>query len=229
MKRSGVTVGPAIDEIDKRHEALLVLDVDEVVLHFVEPLQTLLGENGSRLHFDSFALTGNVRSISTGAAISGHELDGVTQRLYEEQGTRQLIVEGVGPALARLSQLADIVFLTAMTPAFHTHRRLLLDREGLTYPMIATERSKGALIAELAARWTGTVVFVDDLPQNLEGVRRSFPAAHLLHLMANDGLRPHLPPLPAGALSARNWGEAELILAALFAQDDAIETVAARL
>jgi hypothetical protein len=209
------TVGPAPGDIPKTHDALLVLDVDEVVLHFVEPFCALLEENGARMHFDSFALTGNVRLAATGAAVSGQAVGGLTRRLYEEQEARQRPVEGVGPALERLARIADIVFLTAMTPSFHAHRRRLLDAAGLTYPMIATERSKGGVIADLAERWHGPIAFVDDLPPNLAGVRRSLARARLLHLMAHDGLRPHLPPLPEGAQQARNWAEAEPLLEAM--------------
>lgn len=212
MNRTRTTVGPSVDELPQRHAALLVLDVDEVVLHFVKPFQTLLHERGARFHFDSFALQGNIRSISTGAAVSGHEISGATRALYEEQEQRQTPVDGTREALERLREEADIVFLTAMTPTFHDRRRRLLDREGLPYPMIATERSKGSVVAELAERWAGPIVFVDDLPQNLEGVRRSCERADLVHLMADEGLRPHLPPLPRGALSARDWIEAEPLL-----------------
>lgn len=215
MSRPRATVGPAIVDLAKTRDALLVLDVDEVVLHFVAPFQRLLAERGAQLHFDSFALRGNVRSMSTGSALSGHEIEGATRLLYEEQEERQHLVEGVGPALERLRAIADIVFLTAMTPSYHDRRRRLLDREGLAYPMIATERSKGAVIGELAERWSGPIVFVDDLPQNLAGVRRSHPAAHLVNLMADEGFRPHLPSMPRGTHSATDWAMAEPLLACL--------------
>ena len=212
MSRPLVTAGPAIEELVVRHPALIVLDIDEVVLHFIAPFCDLLEEFGARLHVDSFRLTGNVRSISTGAAISGSELDKVTIRLYEEQEVRQLPVQGVQAALARLSAKADIVFLTAMTPAYYPQRRRLLDAAGLDFPMIATERAKGGVLAELAERWPGPLIFADDLPPNLVSAGRSLPRAHLIHLMANEIFRPHLPPLPAGVLEAADWKGAEAII-----------------
>jgi hypothetical protein len=215
VSRPLVTAGPAIADIARDRSALLVLDIDEVVLHFIAPFCALLEESGARLHAESFHLTGNVRSISTGAALSGGELDQVTTRLYAEQETRQLPVEGVAAALQRLSAAADIVFLTAMTPAYYPQRRRLLDAAGLGFPMIATERSKGAVVAELGERWSGPLVFADDLPPNLVSVGRSLPRARLVHLMANEVFRQHLPPLPAGAEEARNWAEAEPIMARL--------------
>lgn len=213
MKRSPTTMGPAIAVIPRRHDALVVLDIDEVVIHFIEPFKALLEENGARLHADNFRLTGNVRSLSTGTALTGHELDGMTERLYEEQEARQGLVDGVREAVEAISAVADVVFLTAMTPSFYPVRRRLLDAAGLDAPMIATERSKGGVVAELADIWPGPIVFVDDLPPNLVTVGRSVPNVFLVHLMASETFRAHLPPLPAGAVSARHWPHAtELIL-----------------
>ncbi|WAP68904.1 hypothetical protein [Jiella pelagia] len=209
MARSVETRGPAIVDLPQRHEALLVLDIDEVVLEFITPFCRLLEDHGARLHPESFRLTGNVREISTGAALSGNRLDAITEQLYREQDVRQRPVDQVHEALDSLSRRADIVFLTAMTPSHYDRRRRTLDQSGLAYPMIATERSKGAVVAELCERWSsGPMVFVDDLPPNLAAVQRSAPQVRLLHFMANDTFRPHLPPLPAGAASADDWPEA---------------------
>jgi hypothetical protein len=210
---SDTTAGPAIAELPQAHDALVVLDVDEVVLHFIAPFQELLASFGARLHFDSFKMTGNVRSQSTGAALTGHELDRSTEQLFREQERRQTLVAGARDAIHRLSTICDVVFLTAMPPQHYEPRRRLLDREGLAdRPMIATLRSKGALIAEMRQRWSGPIAFVDDLPSNLEGVRRSVPDVHLLHLMADQNFRPHLPPLPTNTSEAADWVEAERIL-----------------
>ncbi|MEF2550229.1 hypothetical protein VQ042_02500 [Aurantimonas sp. A2-1-M11] len=221
MSRNLVTAGPAIASLDQRHDSLLILDIDEVVLEFIAPFGDLLAEYGARLHPESFRLTGNVRSVSTGTALTGNELDQLTVRLYQEQEVRQRPVAGVTEALARLAERADILFLTAMTPGYYDVRRALLDREGLTYPMIATERSKGAVVAELLERWRGTSIFVDDLPPNLASVRKSAPTTHLVHLMANHVFRQHLPPLPTGARSAADWPDARSIIDGILADGKA--------
>ncbi|WAJ31071.1 hypothetical protein [Antarcticirhabdus aurantiaca] len=217
MKHSPRSRGPEPETIERRHDALLVLDVDEVVLEFIGPFDALLRENGARLHFESFRLTGNARSLATGEAIGGGVLEGFTQRIYAEQAQRQPVVRGAAEALARLAARADIVFLTAMTPSFYDARRALLDSAGLHFPMIATERSKGGVVDELMKARSGPAVFVDDLPPNLLAVHRSAPAARLVHLMAHEGFRPHLPPLPPGAFAARDWPHAEAMLAELLA------------
>ncbi|MBB3998755.1 hypothetical protein [Aureimonas pseudogalii] len=220
MIAASVTVGPDVTSLPQQHDALVVLDIDEVVLHFIAPFCDLLAEHGAQLHFDSFKLTGNVRSLSTGAALTGHSLDGITAQLYAEQARRQSPVDGVVQAVERLSEIADVVFLTAMTPSFYEQRRALLNKVGLRAPMIATDRPKGAFLAEMRKRWRGPIAFVDDLPPNLVGVRRSAPDVHLVHLMADPRFRQHLPPLPSGARSAVDWPEAEAILQAIVLGDE---------
>lgn len=216
------TAGPAVSELKRQHEGLLVLDVDEVVLYFIAPFQTLIESYGAKLHFDSFRMTGNVRSLSTGAALTGHELDHTTDQLFREQEARQGLVAGARDAIGRLSAVCDIVFLTAMPPQHYEPRRRLLDREGLSdIPLIATLRSKGAVIAEMRERWPGPIAFVDDLPPNLEGVRRSVSTVHLVHFMADDNFRPHLPPLPRDTFAAQDWADAERHLMKVFRRLDA--------
>ena len=215
MSRHLATRGPALSALSKANDALLVLDIDEVVLEFIGPFSQLLERHGARLHAESFKLTGNVRSLATGAALSGGELEAIMTVLYDDQDQLQPVVAGVGRSLARLAKGCDVIFLTAMTPHYYDKRRALLDREGLTYPMIATERSKGAVVAELAGRWNGPIIFVDDLPPNLASVRKSAPTTHLIHLMANEAFRPHVPALPTGAHAAADWPHAETIIAGI--------------
>ena len=147
MNRSPETAGPAAASLPQRNNALLVLDVDEVVLEFISPFCRLLEEHDAELQVTSFRLTGNVRSLSTGEALSGHRLDTITQQLYSEQEHRQPLVSGVSEALRRLSERVDIVFLTAMTPSYYETRRRLLDdaeaarRDALRAKLKSTERN----------------------------------------------------------------------------------------
>ncbi|KAA0970126.1 hypothetical protein FPY71_06200 [Aureimonas fodinaquatilis] len=210
--RKPVTAGPALSELKPEKPHLLVLDIDEVVLQFIDPFVSILNENGATLHPEEFKLTGSAKSMSTGQALGGNELKQLVMRLYDEQETRQPLVPGAASALANLSEHADIVFLTAMTPSYHARRRQYLDASGLNFPMIATERPKGSVIHELAQLWTGPIAFVDDLPSNLAEVRRSAPDTGLLHFMASKLFWPYLPALPSGVQSARTWPQAETMI-----------------
>ena len=114
---------------------------------------------------------------------------------------------------------ADIVFLTAMPPRHHARRRALLDRHGFAHPMIATEDAKGDAVAALTRHHPQKpVAFIDDLPPNHVSVLRAAPGALGLHLMAFEGLRPHLPAMPEGVKSVRDWPEAAAEIADFLAK-----------
>jgi hypothetical protein len=91
----------------------------------------------------------------------------------------------------------------------HAVRRAHLDRLGLPYPLLTTEMPKGPAIAMLRGDKGRAVAFVDDQPRNLLSARESAPYASLFHLMADNSLRPLLPPFDMqGITLVADWNEA---------------------
>ena len=80
--------------------------------------------------------------------------------------------------------------------------------------VIETEDAKGNAVAALMGHHPDKpVAFIDDLPPNHASVLKSVPGALGLHLMAYQGLRPHLPPMPEGVTSVEDWPAAAQAIA----------------
>jgi len=78
----GYAPGAAAMETER---PLLICDVDEVVLHLVDPFVEVIEERGFELRTRAFKLTGNVFHRETGAeATQAQVWEGLTQ-LFEEQ------------------------------------------------------------------------------------------------------------------------------------------------
>ena len=182
--------------------SLVVCDVDEVVLHFLDPFRALLAENGWTLHADSFRLHGNVRG-NDGALAPDADVSAAIERLFVEQGARQTLVPGAVEGLARLAGTASVVLLTAMRHGHFDAREAHLAALGLPYPLVTTEGSKGRAIAHVANG--RPVAFIDDLPPNHADVLTHAPETLCVHLMADEPFAPLLPPLPDGVLPAADW------------------------
>ncbi len=90
---------------------LLICDVDEVVLHLVDPFVEVIKERGFTLKSHSFKLTGNVFCAETGREATQEEVWAGLTQLFEEQEKRQHIVDGVIEGLNHVSETSDIVFL----------------------------------------------------------------------------------------------------------------------
>ncbi|PHP68128.1 hypothetical protein CSC94_05575 [Zhengella mangrovi] len=196
---------------------LLVLDVDEVVLEFLAPFTRYLDHRGYGFQSESFRLHGNVVETATGTAAAADTVSGLLDDFFAAQEDWQTPAAGVSAALDRLSGLAEIVMLTAMPHAHRERRRTLLDRLGIPFPLVTTEKAKGPAVALLAGERTAPVAFVDDIPHNHASVQKHFPRAGLFHLMAHEGMRRLLPPLPPGVVETRDWADASAKLAAALA------------
>lgn len=188
---------------------LVVCDVDEVVLHFLEPFRALLAEDGLALHADSFGLHGNVRGPD-GVPAPDRDVSAAIERLFTEQEARQTLVPGAVEGLARLARRAGVVMLTAMRHGHFEAREAHLAALGLPYPLVTTEGSKGRAIAHVMN--DRPVAFIDDLPPNHADVLAHAPETLCVHLMADGPFAPLLPPLPPGVVCAADWpGVAETV------------------
>jgi hypothetical protein len=197
-----------IDELALDRRPLLVLDVDEVLLEFVNPFMRFLDAGGMVLKTDSFRLHGNVVDHATGTAIDGETVSALIDRFFAEQEDWQIPVDGAVETAARLSEDAEIVMLTAMPHEHRDQRRRLLDRVGLGYPLLTTRAAKGPALKRLRGDGGRPVAFVDDIPHNLMSVKESLPDAGLFHLMAHAGMRALLPPLDSAIVATEGWPDA---------------------
>ncbi|MCP4318853.1 MAG: hypothetical protein GY789_23370 [Hyphomicrobiales bacterium] len=194
------------------NRALIVCDVDEVVLEFVTPFNAFLKANGYELLPRSFSLTGNIVSLDDRSEAASDKVSDLLDWFFAEQLDWQKPAGGVDTALSNLSQLADIVFLTAMPPHHYDVRRALLDRHDLPYPLIATMEEKGPLISEIHAHRNHPLIFIDDMIYNLHSVKKHVPDAYTISYMSNDHFRAMAPHPGDGVVQARDWPDIEQII-----------------
>ncbi len=202
-----------IAELSHDPRPLLVLDVDDVVLHFVRPFPLFLEASGFTLKLGSFRLNGNITEAATGRIVEREEVAALIGGFFEAQTDWQTVTDGAAEALATLGDAAEIVMLTAMPHRYRHIRRAHLDALGLPYPLLTTEMAKGPAIARLRGDKARPVAFVDDLPPNLASAREHVPDAHLFHLMAENALRALLPPPQAGVTVVEDWPSARPLIA----------------
>jgi len=187
---------------------LLICDVDEVVLHLVDPFAKLLDEMGFVLRTHSFQLTGNIFNKETGDEATQEDVWRGLDQLFKEQNHRQNIVDGALEGLNGLSRNMDILFLTNMP---HPYRELRIDHLknlGLNFPLVTNTKSKVPAIKLIESNRGGPIGFIDDTPTNLEQVRDGTKAIEIFHFMANDDFRNLVPPIEQARVSTGDWSVA---------------------
>lgn len=194
-----------IAELASDDRPLLVLDVDEVVLEFVQPFMRYLESIDLELGLATFSLFQNVVRRSDRQKVEPSEVAEHLDTFFAVQAEWQTAAADAAETIARLSRNAEIVMLTAMPHRHRPVRRAHLDALGFPYPLLTTEMPKGPAILKLRGPDQRPVAFVDDIPKNLLSVRDFVADAHLVNLMSYGAMRAVMPPLPADIAVADDW------------------------
>ncbi len=186
---------------------LLICDADEVLLQFASTFEIYLGEQGYDLDFASFALSGNIRRLDTGAMASRQQVASLIDSFFEDRVEACPPVPGAAAALQTLSEHADIVVLTNVPAAQQERRAAALAAHGMPYKVQSNQGPKGPAVKTLAGI-RQRIAFVDDLPPHHQSVAQSAAHVHRLHLVADVRLRALLPAAPYAHARIDDWADA---------------------
>lgn len=191
---------------------LVVVDVDEVVLQFLNPFKAFLKANGHELVLETFSLNGNVTCLATGEKIPDADVGSFLSAFYDAQEEWQEPFDTARETLTGLSEIADVLLLTAMPPRHRDARRRLLSRFGFGFPMIASEQPKGEVLSALCRTQPPRLIFVDDMLYNCRSVAKSLPDALTINLLINDDYREIAPRTEAPSVVATGWDHADRLI-----------------
>ena len=198
---------------------LLITDCDEVLLHMVRHFGVWLDE----AHQIDFTPNGgdfatSMRRRGDQALVEREEMWALLDGFFPDQMERQTLVPHAREALGALAGQADIVVLTNLKDHCREHRIAQLAAHGIAHRVECNQGGKGGPVAKLVAEFGNPVtVFVDDLEHHHESVARHAPQVHRLHMVAEPGLAPDVPPAPHAHARIDDWRDAQGWIEARFA------------
>lgn len=175
---------------------LLIVDVDEVLAHFMGGFERYVGRHGYEMRIDRFALFQNLYRPGAAEHLDFETGKDLFDRFFHDGADDLDPVEGAADALATLSQRAGVVILTNAPAHALESRTGWLSKHGFDYPMILHSGLKGPAIKAMAARTSGPSAFIDDLLPNLDSSEEAAPAVKRFQIIADQRLRPFAPTAP---------------------------------
>lgn len=194
-----------IDTLNFANKSLIICDVDEVVIQFLQPLRKFLNYNGYRLEADNFSLNDNIYANSTNKLVGQNKVQQLLLQFYENEAENLPIVNNAQQSLLTLSDQANIVFLSNIPEQFTFQRQQNLLNHALHFPLVINEGPKGPCVATLATHTNQQIFFLDDNPTNLKSVRENVVDVHLIQFVADDIFFNLSPKIKGVKLSTRDW------------------------
>jgi hypothetical protein len=192
---------------------LVIVDVDEVLGHFMEGFGAFLATRGLEFRVERFALFQNIYRPGEEVHLEIEE----GRRHYDDffrYGSGEMrVAEGAAEALSRLAEQAGVVILTNAPGQGRLARARWLGRNGLDYPLLLNTGPKGPLAAALAEQVKGPAAFIDDLLPNLDSVAESAPKVARFQHVADERLRPLAPAAPDRHTRIDEWDALRIAIA----------------
>ncbi len=196
-----------IAALDLRSQPLIICDVDEVLLNFVEALEGHLDRNGFWLDKRSFALNGNIKYLGGHDPADTDQVRNLIYSFFAEETANLTPVVGAREALDTLAERAEIVLLTNMPDRFRAARLENLTGHGIHHPVVTNTGPKGPAVIEISRKSGNPVFFLDDTPGNVSSVKSAMPDAHIIHFIADPKFAELVEHIDGISLRSSNWPE----------------------
>lgn len=191
---------------------LIAVDVDEVLVVFVEHLSRYIRTLGFEMRLVTYQLEGSMFPLGSTEPLPFDDCIALINRFFRAETEAQQAIPGGRSALERLSAEAQVVILTNVPRHATAARRRNLDALGLRYPLVVNSGGKGRAMAWLAARAEAPVAFVDDSVKQIESVAKHVPDAVRVHFAWADFIDRIFPDCPDATHRVRSWTAAEAAL-----------------
>lgn len=196
-----------IAALELRAQPLIICDVDEVLLNFVEALEQHLDRNGYWLDKQSFALNGNIKYLGGHDPADTDQVRHLIHSFFAEETGNMTPVDGAQEALEALAGHAEIVLLTNMPDRFRATRLENLTMHGIHHPVVTNSGPKGPAAIEISRKAGNPVFFLDDTPGNVKSVKAALPEAHVIHFIADPNFAELVENIEGISLRSSNWPE----------------------
>lgn len=194
---------------------LIISDVDEVVVHFIQDFEDYIGKAGLSLKPGNPMDLYHIYETETEKTISPASGYDLVNEFFVHRTRDMKAITGAVEGLTALSKDATIVMLTNLPHFAGDDRRANLAMLGLNFPVITNSGPKGPALREIASRTTGPVAFIDDSQNFIQSAFDHAPHVHLIHFLHDERFAKHVPDLDYVSLRSDNWKDVQFHAARL--------------
>lgn len=196
---------------------LLIVDADEVMVHFAQPFTRYLEALAWELHLTEYRLEYAIKRVDGLVADPDMTFELVHGFIDAETRTQPAIT-GAAATLATLAKEAQIVVLSNVPQRRYVDRQENLVGHEMPYPLVANSGPKGPALLALAARMQAPVAFIDDSPAQIQSAAEHAAHIYRVHFTGCDIIRKVLPDVKCANATPDDWSGVALHLGRLFAK-----------
>ena len=184
---------------------LMILDADEVLVHFAEPFATYIKKHNHRLHLTGYRLDNAIKKADTDEVADPDTAKELVWGFINEETKSQPAAEGAPQALMKLQAYAQIIILSNVPHSVHDDRVANLKSLNMDYPLISNEGMKGPAVKEILRNHKAQSFFIDDNPYQVESLYNDNQQTVCVHFSVCDLVKPYMPKAVGASIEPTSW------------------------
>tara|TARA_A100001011_G_scaffold366776_1_gene419601 strand:+ start:239 stop:904 length:666 start_codon:yes stop_codon:yes gene_type:complete len=190
---------------------LVIIDADEVIVHFAKPFILYLNERGWALEMNGYSLNNSIKNITSNKLAGNGKSQQLVIDFIKKETHRQPITEGAFKALNTISKFSQIVILTNVPQYAYEDRIENFKNLKILFPIIMNVGPKGPALSQLCKGLRKPAIFIDDNLSQIDSAKKYAPQIYRFHFSGCDMVRKFLPKSIAATHSPKSWEEIETL------------------
>ena len=190
---------------------LVIIDADEVIVHFAKPFLLYLNERGWALELNGYNLSNSIKNIKTNKILENRKSQKLVIDFIKKETHKQPITEGALKALHNISKFSQIIILTNVPEYAYEDRLKNFKDFNISFPIIINQGPKGPALNLLSQGFKEPIIFIDDNLSQIESAKKYVPKIYRFHFSGCDLVRKFLPKSLAATHNPKSWQEIEIL------------------
>ena len=183
----------------KSNIPLVIVDADEVIVHFAKPFVLFLKKRGFLLELNGYTLSDSIKKIETNKIIKSTKSQKLVIDFIKKETKKQPLTKGALQSLNFISNFAQVIILTNVPQYAYEDRILNFKNYNISFPVIINEGPKGPAI------------FIDDNLSQIESAEEFVPKIYRFHFTGCELVQRLLPKSLAATHNPKSWKEVEYL------------------
>ena len=195
----------------KSNIPLVIVDADEVIVHFAKPFVLFLKKRGFLLELNGYTLSDSIKNIETNKIIKNTKSQKLVIDFIKKETKKQPLTKGALQSLNIISNFAQVIILTNVPQYAYEDRILNFKNYNISFPVIINEGPKGPALLELCKTLKKPAIFIDDNLSQIESAEKFVPKIYRFHFTGCELVQRLLPKSLAATHNPKSWKEVEYL------------------
>ena len=188
-------------------QPLVLIDADEVLVHFAVPFRNYLRQRGFGLELNGYTLHDAILDTESNFFVDSQTAQDLVVSFIKEETHRQPATEGAVESVHEISKSAQIIIISNVPRYAHKARLKNIQELNLPFPFVSNEGQKGPALKQICDQVKKPAVFIDDNASQIASAKKFVPDLYRFYFSGCDLVRAQMPITDVYTHNPKSWKE----------------------